>query len=118
MQQRHKEERERVLDKPKKSVRRRTAGVTIDEVAALAGVSPMTVSRVINQSPFVRQDTRERVNAVIKELGFTPDPQSGTGQTGGATSASRFGGNCVGDIVKTGVSSEGELRRPCFTFPV
>lgn len=33
--------------------------------------------------------------------GFTPDPQSGTGQTGGATSASRFGGNCVGDIDST-----------------
>ena len=49
---------------------------TINDVARVAQVSKKTVSRVINQSPFVRDDTRERVNAVIKELGFTPDPQA------------------------------------------
>ncbi|GAA0758772.1 LacI family DNA-binding transcriptional regulator [Brevundimonas aurantiaca] len=49
---------------------------TINDVARVAEVSKKTVSRVINQSPFVRQDTRERVNAVIKALGFTPDPQA------------------------------------------
>lgn len=60
------------MDKPKKSVRRRTAGVTIDEVAALAGVSPMTVSRVINQGK-VRDVTRERVLRAVRELGYTPN---------------------------------------------
>lgn len=49
---------------------------TINDVAREAQVSKKTVSRVINQSPFVREDTRERVNAVIKTLGFTPDPQA------------------------------------------
>ena len=49
---------------------------TINDVAREAQVSKKTVSRVINQSPFVRQDTRDRVNAVIKELGFVPDPQA------------------------------------------
>lgn len=49
---------------------------TINDVARVAEVSKKTVSRVINQSPFVREDTRERVNAVIRELGFTPDPQA------------------------------------------
>ncbi len=49
---------------------------TINDVAREAQVSKKTVSRVINQSPFVKQDTRERVNAVIKDLGFTPDPQA------------------------------------------
>lgn len=49
---------------------------TINDVARVAEVSKKTVSRVINQSPFVREDTRERVNAVIKALGFTPDPQA------------------------------------------
>lgn len=49
---------------------------TINDVAREARVSKKTVSRVINQSPFVKTDTRERVNAVIKELGFTPDPQA------------------------------------------
>src|SRR5437899_9245586 len=54
--------------------RRRRA--TINDVARLANVSKKTVSRVINQSPFVRDDTRERINAVIAETGFVPDPQA------------------------------------------
>lgn len=49
---------------------------TINDVARLANVSKKTVSRVINQSPLVRADTRERVNAVIKDLDFVPDPQA------------------------------------------
>ncbi len=49
---------------------------TINDVARIAGVSKKTVSRVINQSPFVRQETRERVNAVIADLDFTPDAQA------------------------------------------
>jgi LacI family transcriptional regulator len=77
MQQRHEEERERVLDKPKKSVRRKTSGVTIDEVAALAGVSPMTVSRAINQGK-VRDDTRARVMRAVQALGYTPNLAAST----------------------------------------
>jgi LacI family transcriptional regulator len=49
---------------------------TINDVARVAQVSKKTVSRVINKSPFVREDTRNRVDAVIAELGFTPDPQA------------------------------------------
>jgi LacI family transcriptional regulator len=45
-------------------------------VARLAGVSKKTVSRVINESPFVREETREKVKAIIRESGFTPDPQA------------------------------------------
>jgi LacI family transcriptional regulator len=77
MRQRRNEKRERVLDKPKKSVRRKTSGVTIDEVAALAGVSPMTVSRAINQGK-VRDDTRERVMRAVRELGYTPNLAAST----------------------------------------
>ncbi len=47
--------------------------VTIREVASRAGVSPMTVSRVINDSPRVRPDTRRRVEAAIAELGYVPN---------------------------------------------
>ncbi|UNK41603.1 LacI family DNA-binding transcriptional regulator [Luteimonas sp. S4-F44] len=61
------------MDKPKKSVRRKTRGVTIDEVAALAGVSPMTVSRVINGQGKVRDTTRERVTRAVRELNYTPN---------------------------------------------
>lgn len=60
------------MDKSKKSVRRKTRGVTIDEVAALAGVSPMTVSRAINHGK-VRDVTRERVLRAVRELGYTPN---------------------------------------------
>ena len=49
---------------------------TINDIARLAGVSKKTVSRVINQSPFVREETRARIDAVIQEIGYTPDPQA------------------------------------------
>ncbi len=49
---------------------------TINDVARLAGVSKKTVSRVINQSPFVKEETREKINAIIVEIGFSPDPQA------------------------------------------
>ena len=46
--------------------------VTIRDVARLAGVSPMTVSRVINASAQVRPGTRSRVEKAIVELGYVP----------------------------------------------
>lgn len=49
---------------------------TINDVARLAKVSKKTVSRVINDSPNVRDDTRERVNAVIARVKFKPTPQA------------------------------------------
>lgn len=58
---------------PPEAARRRP---TINDIARLAGVSKKTVSRVINASPFVRADTRERIEAVIAELGYAPDPQA------------------------------------------
>src|SRR4051812_44487140 len=49
---------------------------TINDIARLAGVSKKTVSRVINASPYVQKDTRERIEAVIAEHGYAPDPQA------------------------------------------
>jgi LacI family transcriptional regulator len=49
---------------------------TIDDVAAAAGVSPKTVSRVINNEPNVRAQTQERVRAAIEKLNFRPDPSA------------------------------------------
>ncbi|KUM87378.1 MULTISPECIES: LacI family DNA-binding transcriptional regulator [Streptomyces] len=43
---------------------------SIRDVAAAAGVSYQTVSRVINAHPSVRPATRERVLAAVEELGF------------------------------------------------
>lgn len=61
------------MEKPRKSIRRKGRAVTIDEVAALADVSPMTVSRVVNGHGKVRDATRERVMRAINELGYTPN---------------------------------------------
>jgi len=46
---------------------------TIKDVADRAGVGIGTVSRVLNGSPQVRQETRQRVLAAIQELGFKPN---------------------------------------------
>ena len=43
---------------------------TLNEVAALAGVSIATVSRVLNDSAFVSPSVRKNVEAAIKELGY------------------------------------------------
>jgi LacI family transcriptional regulator len=48
------------------------ANVTIRDVARHASVSPMTVSRVINDSTLVSRDTRRRVEEAISELGYVP----------------------------------------------
>lgn len=49
---------------------------TINDVARLSGVSKKTVSRVINKSPLLNQATREKVETVIAELGYVPNPQA------------------------------------------
>jgi LacI family transcriptional regulator len=49
---------------------------TINDIARLARVSKKTVSRVINRSPFVKEETRKRVDAIMTELGYVPDPQA------------------------------------------
>ena len=60
---------------PKERQRRKTTqGATIRDVAARAGVSPMTVSRVVNGEENVKPETRELVNAVIRELSYAPNP--------------------------------------------
>ncbi|QEO10782.1 LacI family transcriptional regulator [Protaetiibacter larvae] len=43
------------------------------DVAALAGVSHITVSRVLNDHPSLRPETRERVLAAIRQLGYRPN---------------------------------------------
>ena len=51
----------------------RRSRVTIRDVAAHAGVSHQTVSRVINGSPRVRPTTRARVEDAIAQLGYRPN---------------------------------------------
>lgn len=50
-----------------------SARATIQDVAAAAGVSTGTVSRVLNDRKGVRASTRERVRATIERLDYRPD---------------------------------------------
>ena len=51
---------------------RNSQRVTIKDVARTAGVSAQTVSRVVNDRPDVADDTRQRVQQIIKDLGYQP----------------------------------------------
>jgi DNA-binding LacI/PurR family transcriptional regulator len=58
---------------------------TIAQVAQLAGVGVATVSRVLNCSPAVRDETRRRVLDAIADLGYAPNAAAralSTGRTG------------------------------------
>jgi LacI family transcriptional regulator len=46
---------------------------TINDVAKRAGVAPITVSRVINNSGYFSEETRQRVETAINELGYVPN---------------------------------------------
>lgn len=46
---------------------------TISDVAKHAGVSPITVSRVINNSGYISQKTREQVEAAVAKVGYIPN---------------------------------------------
>jgi len=66
-----------------RDTRRRTAKsrepparLTINDIARLAAVSKKTVSRVINRSPFVKEETRAHIKSIIDAHGYHPDPQA------------------------------------------
>jgi LacI family transcriptional regulator len=58
--------------------------VTLDMVAAAAGVSPSTVSRILNGTATVSDDKRKTVDEAIARLGFVPNPVA-RGLAGGRT---------------------------------
>ena len=49
---------------------------TLHDVARVAGVSIKTVSNVVNDYPYIRPETRARVEAAIAELGYQPNPSA------------------------------------------
>ena len=57
----------------RQSIPRKSAPATIADVARRAGVSPMTVSRVVNGEEGVRPHNRERVQAAISALKYVPN---------------------------------------------
>ena len=50
--------------------------VTIKDVAALAGVSPSTVSRTCKNNPSISEETKERVRRAMIQLGYEPNFQA------------------------------------------
>jgi LacI family transcriptional regulator len=49
---------------------------TIDDVAKVAGVARVTVSRVLNNGSNVRPETRDRVRRAVEELGYSVNRQA------------------------------------------
>lgn len=71
----------------------RTAGaggrsVRLADIAARAGVSIKTVSRVVNDEPHVAAATRRLVEDAIAELGLRARPARGDASAGPASSGS------------------------------
>jgi LacI family transcriptional regulator len=65
-----------LAEKDEKNGARSLSKPTINDVARVAGVSKKTVSRVINRSTLLNDETRDRVQQVIKDLGYVPNPQA------------------------------------------
>lgn len=57
---------------------------TMRDVAALAGVSAKTVSRVFNDDPHVTPETKQRVESALRELNYVPNSIATTFRTGRA----------------------------------
>ena len=59
-------------DKAESETKTKPRRVTIHTVAKVAGVSPATVSNVLNDAPYVSQAMRRRVLSVVETLNFRP----------------------------------------------
>jgi LacI family transcriptional regulator len=75
--------------------------LTIKDVAEAAGVSVVTVSRVINNRPDVSSATRKRIQKIIDELGFAPSA---------VASSLRHGRSHTLGVVATGIEYFGPSR--------
>ncbi|MDF2881927.1 MAG: transcriptional regulator, LacI family [Clostridiaceae bacterium] len=47
--------------------------VTINDIAKIAGVSPSTVSRVVNDSPLISEGTKKNIRTIMKDLKYFPN---------------------------------------------
>lgn len=65
------------LKKPGRAARPGTGGITLNDVAKLAGVSAITVSRALNTPAAVSPDTLERVRGAIARSGYVPNLVAG-----------------------------------------
>lgn len=56
--------------------KRRISGMSIIEIAKIAGVSHTTVSRVMNNEGNVSPETAKKIRAIMKDVGYVPKPPS------------------------------------------
>ncbi|MGI5380114.1 LacI family DNA-binding transcriptional regulator [Streptomyces sp. CA-251387] len=103
---------------PRGRSRRNFAGArpVMDDVARLAGVSKQTVSRVLNDHPSVRPETRETVLAAMRTLGYRPSRSarslaSGRTRMVGVISfdAARYGPAAILTAINTAAQEAGYL---------
>lgn len=60
---------------------KKTSGLTVHDIARLASVSAMTVSRALNYPERVSPDTLARVRTVVSQTGFVPNGMAGSLRT-------------------------------------
>jgi LacI family gluconate utilization system Gnt-I transcriptional repressor len=56
---------------------RKGSSLTLIDVAKVAGVSPMTVSRALHRPELVTEDTREKVREAVRKTGYVPNMLAG-----------------------------------------
>ena len=87
--------------------------ITIKDVAQHAKVSVTTVSRVLNKSESVRTSTRQRVEQVLTDLGFSRDPIATALRTGRSNTVhlliERFDGTFIPDIL-VGIEAQADAK--------
>lgn len=87
---------------------------TIHDVAAAAGTSYGTVSRVINDAPHVRPETRQRVHEAMGRLGYVVDRRARSLAGGRSQSLAvlvpDLGTGYIGEIIR-GIDAEVELAQ-------
>ena len=62
---------------PPRRARRGSGAVTLHDVAKLAGVAPITASRVVNHPEQVSPEVRQRVQDAIARTGYVPNRLAG-----------------------------------------
>ncbi len=94
--------------------------LAIADIAKLAGVSPMTVSRVVNGGVGVAEATRRRVEAVMREVDFTPNASAQALRAGRARSIGFLSltSELVGALAKVLVSLEQQARAAGYAVTV
>jgi LacI family gluconate utilization system Gnt-I transcriptional repressor len=65
------------VTKPAPRARKGTGGITLNDVAKLAGVSAITISRALNTPDRVSPDTLQRVRDAVARTGYVPNLVAG-----------------------------------------